>query len=112
MANDNTREYGKRLIPQIMEDLARSEPDRIVYSLASFPDQTAHFRTISAAAFAKAVDKTAWFLHDRLRARDGAQENGNGELQDRSNKGILPIGYIGPRKLKLAALRAKGSTDT
>lgn len=88
MAIDNTQGYGKRLIPQILDSLARSEPDRIIYSLASFPDQTAHFRTITAGAFAKAVDKTAWFLHDRLKERIDAQ-----------GKKILPIGYIGPRKL-------------
>jgi hypothetical protein len=87
MAIDNTPIYGKRLIPQILNSLADSEPDRIVYTLASFPDHTAHFRTITAAAFAKAVDKTAWFLHDHLKG------------QSRSDKGILPVGYIGPRKL-------------
>ena len=83
MAIENPRNYGKRLIPQILDDLARSEPNRIIYSLASLSDQTAHFRTITAGAFAKAVDKTAWFLHD--------------QLKDRSQKEILPIGYIGPR---------------
>jgi hypothetical protein len=88
MTIDNTQGYGKRLIPQILDKLACSEPDRIIYSLASFPDQTAHFRTITASAFAKAVDKTAWFLHDRLKER--IEVNG---------KRILPIGYIGPRKL-------------
>jgi hypothetical protein len=88
MAIDNPHGYGKRLIPQILDSLARSDPDRIIYSLASFPDETAHFRTISASAFAKAVDKTAWFLRDRLKERIEAQ-----------GKSILPIGYIGPRKL-------------
>lgn len=88
MAIDSTQNYGKRLIPQILDDLAHAEPDRIIYSLASFSNETAHFRTITAGAFAKAVDKTAWFLHDRLK-----------EHRDKANKGILPIGYIGPRKL-------------
>jgi hypothetical protein len=99
MAIDNTQAYGKRLIPHILDSLARSEPDRVIYSLASFSDHTAHFQTITAGAFAKAVDKTAWFLHDQLKRRNEAQENGNGERQDTSKKGIMPIGYIGPRKL-------------
>lgn len=97
MAIDNPQNYGKRLIPQVLDNLARSEPDRIIYSLASFADQTANFRTITAAAFAKAVDKTAWFLHD--------------ELKDRSGKGILPIGYIGPRKRRPALLSTKCYSD-
>jgi hypothetical protein len=93
MASDHTQSYGKRLIPQILDELARSEPDRIIYSLASFAEQTAHFQTITAAAFAKAVDKTAWFLQDQLKERIEAQADVSGK------KEILPIGYIGPRKL-------------
>jgi hypothetical protein len=99
MAIEDTQTYGKRLIPQVLDELARSEPDRIIYSLASFAEQTAHFQTITAAAFAKAVDKTAWLLHDQLKERLEAQANGNGTHHDGSNKKILPIGYIGPRKL-------------
>jgi hypothetical protein len=87
MAVDSTQNYGKRLIPQVLDALARAEPDRIIYSLASFADQTAQFQTVTAAAFVKAVDKTAWFLHDRLK-----------EHREESGKKIVPIGYIGPRK--------------
>lgn len=87
MAIDNTKIYGKRLIPQVLDALARAEPDRIIYSLASFADQSAQFQTITAAAFVKAVDKTAWFLHDQLK-----------EHREDPGKKIVPIGYIGPRK--------------
>ncbi|KAL5385186.1 hypothetical protein DPSP01_004994 [Paraphaeosphaeria sporulosa] len=89
MAIEGTQNYGKRLIPQILDALARSEPDRIIYSLASFADQTAQFQTITAAEFAKAVDKTAWFLHDRLK-----------EHHDGSGQKIVPVGYIGPHDLR------------
>lgn len=99
MAIDSTQIYGKRLIPHILDDLARSDPDRIIYSLASFSDQTASFRTITAAEFVKAVDKTAWFLQGRLKEQIEAQANGSGGHNDGSAKKILPIGYIGPRKL-------------
>ena len=92
MAIVNPLNYGKRLIPHILDDLVLSEPDRVVYSLASFPDQKAHLQTITAGAFARAVDKTAWFLREQLAKRIESQVDGNGK------KAILPIGYIGPRK--------------
>lgn len=90
---DNPKMFGKRLIPQIMDDLALSEPDRVVYSLASFSDEAVHLRTITAGAFAKAVDKTAWFLRDHLQGYSEGQGNSG------SKNRVLPIGYIGPRKL-------------
>lgn len=92
MAVIKSQNYGKRLIPHILDGLALSEPNRVIYSLASFPDQKARFQTITAGAFAKAVDKTAWFLHDQLTERIQGQVDGNGK------KTILPVGYIGPRK--------------
>ncbi|KAL8768128.1 MAG: hypothetical protein Q9194_005790 [Teloschistes cf. exilis] len=58
--------FGKRLIPQILDSLAAREPDRIIYSLATFSDISPKFRHITASTFAKAVDKTAWWLHAQL----------------------------------------------
>lgn len=77
--------YGRRLIPQILDDLASSDPDRIIYSIASFTETSHEFREISARSFAKSVDKTAWWLQNQL----GTSEN------------IQPVGYIGPRKSSL-----------
>jgi hypothetical protein len=75
--------YGKRLIPQIMDSLAAAEPERIVFSLTTFSGDSLEFRHISARTFAKAVDKTAWWLHNQV-GRPAS---------------IQPVGYIGPRKL-------------
>ena len=77
-------EYGKRLIPQILDNLALSEPDRIVYSVANFSDGAHAFRHISARTLAQAVDKTAWWLHDQVG----------------KPKSIQTVGYIGPRERK------------
>lgn len=74
--------YGKRLIPQIMDQLASDYPDRVVFSLASFEYRQLGFKDITARQFTQAVDKTAWWLRDTL----GSPES------------IQPIGYIGPRK--------------
>jgi hypothetical protein len=75
--------YGKRLIPQIMDSLAAAEPERIVFSLTTFSGDSLELRHISARAFTKAVDKTAWWLYNQVGKPDSIQ----------------PIGYIGPRKL-------------
>ena len=74
--------YGKRLIPQIMDSLAATEPERTVFSLTTLSGAAPEFRHISARTFTRAVDKTAWWLHDQL---------GKPKL-------IEPVGYIGPRK--------------
>ncbi|KAL8722330.1 MAG: hypothetical protein Q9225_001178 [Loekoesia sp. 1 TL-2023] len=84
MAMNTLTEYGKRLIPQILDNLASAEPDRIIYSVATFSDISHEFRHISARTFAKAVDKTAWWLHDQV---------GKPTL-------IQTVGYIGPHDIR------------
>lgn len=75
-------DYGKRLIPQILDTLAATQPDRIVYSVTSFSDNSHKFKHVSARTFANAVDKTAWWLHDQVGTPTSIQT----------------VGYIGPRK--------------
>lgn len=75
-------DYGNRIIPQILDDLASAEPNRIIYSVAKSSDLSQGFRHVTARAFTKAVDKTAWLLRRKL-----------GETSE-----IRPVGYIGPRK--------------
>ena len=82
-------EYGKRLIPQILDSLASAEPDRVIYSVATSSDISHGLRHISARTFAKAVDKTAWWLYSQLGRPTSIQT----------------VGYIGPRKLERIPLR-------
>ncbi|ORY16213.1 transferase family protein-like protein [Clohesyomyces aquaticus] len=77
-------QYGKRLIPQILDELASTNPDRIIFSIASFKDGSHAFRDISARTFAKAVDKTAWWLHNQV----GTPAS------------IQTAGYIGPHDIR------------
>ena len=84
---NTSTDYGKRLIPQILDSLASAEPDRIIYSVAIFSDSPHEFRHISARTFAKAVDKTAWWLRNQV---------GKTKL-------IQTVGYIGPRKFERKA---------
>ena len=78
-------DFGKRLIPQILDILAAAEPDRIVYSTATLSATSLDFRHISARTFARAVDKTAWWLHNQLGKPPSIQA----------------VGYIGPRKWEI-----------
>ncbi|KAF4467008.1 hypothetical protein FALBO_6157 [Fusarium albosuccineum] len=86
--------YGNRLIPQILDDLASAEPNRILYSTAKSSDLSQGFHDVSASAFTKAVDKTAWLLRRQL-----------GE-----NPEIRAVGYIGPRVSEPS--NSSHSTDT
>nr|POE54266.1 non-canonical non-ribosomal peptide synthetase fub8 [Quercus suber] len=72
--------YGRRLIPQILDDVVSTDPERIIYTLTSFPHNSPSFRHITARAFAKAVDKTAWWLQSLLG----------------TSTSIRPLAYIGP----------------
>ncbi|RFU76421.1 transferase family [Trichoderma arundinaceum] len=81
-------DYGKRLLPQILDDLALSEPDRIVYSVAKCSDISQGFQKVSARALAKAVDKTAWWLHNQV---------GKSTV-------LEAVGYIGPHDLRYVLL--------
>lgn len=74
--------YGRRLLPQIIDEVAVVEPERIVFSLATLSGGSLTFDRISAGIFSKAVDKTAWWLNSLVGKPDS----------------IEPIGYIGPRK--------------
>lgn len=76
--------YGKRLLPQIVDDLATSHPEQVVFSLSSMVKNVLEFREITARQFATAIDKTAWWLEGKV----GKQTK------------IQPIGYIGPHDLR------------
>lgn len=90
---ENSTHYGNRLIPQILDDLASAEPNRILYSVAKSSDLSQGFLDVSARAFTKAVDKTAWLLRREL-----------GESPE-----IRAVGYIGPRKF--LSTRPRGPWD-
>lgn len=79
-----TPALGRRLIPQIVDDLASTDPERTVYSITSLNNNLLDFRHITARQFANAIDKTAWWLVDQLGTSDSIQA----------------IGYIGQREFE------------
>ncbi|KAI8937883.1 hypothetical protein NX059_005570 [Plenodomus lindquistii] len=80
----NPPEIGRRLLPQIVDNLASTDPDRIIYSITSLNDDLLSFHDITARQFAIAVDKTAWWLVDQLGA----------------SASIQPVGYIGQHDIR------------
>ncbi|KAM3499606.1 hypothetical protein MY10362_007154 [Beauveria mimosiformis] len=77
-------DYGRRLLPQIIDERAASHPEQILFSLSTMVKNVLEFREISARQFAQAIDKTAWWLQSKV----GKQT------------AIQPIGYIGPHDLR------------
>ncbi|XWW96173.1 hypothetical protein V2A60_004145 [Cordyceps javanica] len=80
----STPDYGRRLLPHIIDELAATHPDQVLFSLSSMVRNVLEFRDVSARQFAQAVDKTAWWLQGKV----GKQTV------------IQPIGYIGPHDLR------------
>jgi hypothetical protein len=78
-----SKDYGRRLVVSIVDDWARDEPDRILYSLPLTRNVAEGFRDITALEFANAVNRTAWWLESQL---------GKGSS-------FPTVGYMGPCKI-------------
>ncbi|PNP39001.1 hypothetical protein TGAMA5MH_09227 [Trichoderma gamsii] len=80
----SSENYGKRLIPQILDNVAATDPDRIVYSIAKSADISQGLQHITAKQFAEAVDKTAWWLQSKVG----------------KSTTLEALGYIGPHDIR------------
>lgn len=80
-----SKDYGRRLVVTIVDEMARDEPDRIVYSLPLTSNVADGFHDITALKLANAVNRTAWWLESKV---------GKGSS-------FPTVGYIGPRKIIL-----------
>lgn len=81
MAHEAMPQYGRRLLPHILDSVALESPDRVVYSVLNHTGGVYKLQHVSASTFAKAVDKTAWWLQSLVG----------------THPSIRPLGYIGPR---------------
>lgn len=90
-------DLGRRLLPSVVDDIARSDPSRVLYSIPKTRRPLDGFQDITAVQFAQAVDRCAWHLHKRL---------GPGT-------GFPTVLYIGPQDLVYAILvRIRPSCQT
>lgn len=79
---------GKRLLPSLVDHIAATDPDRILYSVPKTKDPQDGFNEIAARPFAAAVDRCSWYLEEHL---------GRGE-------DFPTLTYLGPQDLMYAIL--------
>ncbi|CAK7214640.1 hypothetical protein SBRCBS47491_002214 [Sporothrix bragantina] len=80
-----TPDYGRRLLLNVIDEAAATDPNHIVYSFKKTDDPDDGFHRVSNRRYAKGVNRLAWLIED-----------GHGKPA----ADIIPsIGYIGPRSL-------------
>ncbi|KAI0842998.1 hypothetical protein F5Y06DRAFT_78562 [Hypoxylon sp. FL0890] len=57
---------GERLLPSLVDEIAQSNPHRILYSVAKTKDPAEGFLDIDAKTFAQAVNRFAWYIDSQL----------------------------------------------
>lgn len=81
-------DVGRRLLPSVVDEIARSDPSRVLYSIPKTRRPRDGFQDITALQFSQAVDRCAWHLHKQI---------GPGT-------GFPTVLYIGPQDIVYAIL--------
>ncbi|KAL6711458.1 hypothetical protein ACN47E_004392 [Coniothyrium glycines] len=63
---DASLQYGKRLIPSIIDENARSQPDRACFAISRSEALQDGFRDVNWRTYANAINKTAHFIHNEI----------------------------------------------
>jgi acyl-CoA synthetase (AMP-forming)/AMP-acid ligase II len=80
-----TPEYGTRLLPTLIDEIAKSTPKRVYASIPKDDtDISQGFKNITYADFARAIDSLSWWLDETLGKADGT---------------FPTFAYFGPRDL-------------
>ncbi|CAM1502330.1 Fc.00g043140.m01.CDS01 [Cosmosporella sp. VM-42] len=66
MATKLATNIGERLLPSLVDEIAKSEPSRVFYSVAKTKDPADGFQDIDAETLAKAVDRCSWYIEKTL----------------------------------------------
>jgi hypothetical protein len=75
-------DYGRRLLPQAIDQAAITRPERVAYSFPRYNDPALGFHDITNRRYANGIDRTAWWMQESF---------------GRPDVGSFPtIGYIGP----------------
>ncbi|KAF2799236.1 acetyl-CoA synthetase-like protein [Melanomma pulvis-pyrius CBS 109.77] len=62
----NNMRTGQRLLPSLVDEIAQSDPHRILYSIPKSKDISGGFQDINAKVFARSVDRCSWYLETNL----------------------------------------------
>ena len=65
-SHDEPHHYGSRLLPQVVDELASSNPTRVYATIPVSPDLSQGFRDVTVLDIAKAVNAFAWWLEERI----------------------------------------------
>ncbi|KAK3316404.1 hypothetical protein B0H66DRAFT_561211 [Apodospora peruviana] len=60
------QKLGQRLLPTVVDELARTDPGRVLYSVTKTANPADGFQDITAKVFARAVDRCAWLIDKSL----------------------------------------------
>ncbi|KAF2999575.1 putative secondary metabolism biosynthetic enzyme [Neopestalotiopsis sp. 37M] len=80
---------GRQLLPTLVEEIAQSDPDRVLYSVAKARDPADGFRDITAKEFSRAVDRCSWYIEHNL---------------GKPLKNFPTLAYMGPQDVVYAIL--------
>lgn len=58
--------FGSRLLPQVVDDLAINDPERVFATISSSSNLEAGFRNVTMKEVASAVDALTWWLEGRI----------------------------------------------
>ena len=58
--------YGKRLLHSTIDEIADVNPDKLCACIPRSPNLEEGFKDVTIADFARAIDRTAWWLQDLL----------------------------------------------
>jgi len=64
-------DYGRRLLPQIVDGLAVTDPDQPFYHIPLTANIMDGFYTVTANKFAAAVNRAAWWLDGCMGGKSG-----------------------------------------
>ncbi|KAK7745196.1 putative NRPS-like protein biosynthetic cluster [Diatrype stigma] len=57
---------GRRLLPRLLDEIALSDPHRVLFSLTKTQDPADGFQDIDAKTFARAVNRCSWYIERSL----------------------------------------------
>lgn len=87
-ATSQKPQYGRRLIPHLIDEIAELTPDRVYCSITRSTDVRDGFEDITYMRLANAITRTAWWIRKTL-----------GETKE-----FETLGYLGPSDLRYIVL--------
>lgn len=66
MASSPPSNVGERLLPSLVDEIARTDPHRVIYSITKTKNPQDGFQDITAKALARSVDRCSWYIEKSL----------------------------------------------